>query len=76
MVLAEAQAAEGDPQAALATAGTLAAMGPGAPYPGALAAWLRGRLDQDETLLRRAADELAALVSATKQRWLGSTSPS
>jgi ATP/maltotriose-dependent transcriptional regulator MalT len=61
MVLAEAQAAGGDPQAASATAGTLAAMGPGAPYPGALAAWLQGRLDHDETLLRRAADDLATL---------------
>lgn len=58
MVLAEAQAAGGDRQAALATADTLAAMGPGAPYPGALAAWLQGRLDQDETLLRRAANDL------------------
>ncbi|MDQ4009442.1 MAG: AAA family ATPase [Actinomycetota bacterium] len=61
MVLAEAQVAGGDPQAASATAQTLSAMGPGAPYPGALAAWVQGRLDQDETLLRRAADDLAAL---------------
>jgi DNA-binding CsgD family transcriptional regulator/tetratricopeptide (TPR) repeat protein len=61
MVLAEAQAAAGDPQAVSATARALSAMGPGAPYPGALAVWLRGRLDQNETLLCRAADELAAL---------------
>ncbi len=61
MVLAEAQTACGDPQAASATARTLSAMGPGAPYPGALAAWVQGRLDQNETLMRRAANDLAAL---------------
>ncbi|MDQ4103261.1 MAG: AAA family ATPase [Actinomycetota bacterium] len=61
MVLAEAQAADGDTQGALATARTLSTIGPGAPYPGALAAWVQGRLDRNETLLRRAADDLAAL---------------
>lgn len=61
MVLAEAQAACGDSQGASATVATLSAMGPGAPYPGALAAWVQGRLDHNETLLRRAADDLAAL---------------
>lgn len=61
MVLAEAQIAGRDPQAASTTAATLATMGPGAPYPGALAAWVQGRLDRNETLLRRAADDLAAL---------------
>lgn len=61
LTLAEAQIAGGDPQAASATARALAAMGPGAPYPGALAAWVQGRLDRNETLLRRAADDLAAL---------------
>jgi DNA-binding CsgD family transcriptional regulator/tetratricopeptide (TPR) repeat protein len=61
MVLAEAQIAAADPQAASATARTLAAMGPGAPYPGALATWVQGRLDRNETLLRRATDDLAAL---------------
>jgi ATP/maltotriose-dependent transcriptional regulator MalT len=59
--LAEARIALGDLPAAAATARALAALGPGAPYPGALAAWIHGRVDRDETLLRRAGDELAAL---------------
>jgi DNA-binding CsgD family transcriptional regulator len=59
--LAEARIALGDLPAAAATAGALAALGPDAPYPGALAAWIHGRVDRDETLLRRAGDELAAL---------------
>lgn len=61
VILTEAQIACADPQGASATIRILAATGPRAPYPGALAGWLRGRLDRDETLLRRAADDLAAL---------------
>jgi DNA-binding CsgD family transcriptional regulator len=60
-VLAEAQIALGDLPAATATAHRLSAMGPAAPYPGALAAWIRGLVDRDGTLLRRAGEELAAL---------------
>jgi DNA-binding CsgD family transcriptional regulator len=40
--LGEAQAAAGDMDAALHTASRLAALGPGAPYPAALAAWVSG----------------------------------
>ncbi len=80
MVLAEAQAACGDPLAASATARTLSAIGPGAPYPGALAAWVQGRLDQNETLLRRAADDLATLgfvyEAAVARLDLGELAPS
>ncbi len=38
----EAQAAAGDAKAAFDTASALAALGPGAPYPAALAAWVSG----------------------------------
>ncbi len=41
-LLAEAQAAAGDAKAAFDTASALAALGPGAPYPAALAAWVSG----------------------------------
>ena len=61
LTLAEAQIAGGHSHAASTTTRKLAAMGPGAPYPGALAAWVQGRLDRNETLLRRATDDLAAL---------------
>jgi ATP/maltotriose-dependent transcriptional regulator MalT len=40
--LAEAQAAAGDMEAAQHTASRLATLGPGAPYPAALAAWVSG----------------------------------
>jgi DNA-binding CsgD family transcriptional regulator len=59
--LAEAQLASGHPEAATATAAVLAAMGPGAPYPGAVAAWIQGRAVGLPELVRRGADELAAL---------------
>ena len=61
MILAEAQICVRDEQAALETARTLSALGPGAPYPGAVASWIRGRVDRDETLVRGAADQLAGL---------------
>lgn len=60
-VLAEAQLALGDANGASATADRLAAIGPHAPYPAALAAWIRGRVASDPALLHRAAEELAAL---------------
>jgi len=41
-LLGEAQAAAGDAKAAFDTASALAALGPGAPYPAALAAWVSG----------------------------------
>jgi len=41
-LLGEAQAAAGDAKAASDTASALAALGPGAPYPAALAAWVSG----------------------------------
>jgi DNA-binding NarL/FixJ family response regulator len=41
-LLGEAQAAAGDMEAAQHTASRLAALGPGAPYPAALAAWVSG----------------------------------
>ncbi|HEY3261146.1 MAG TPA: AAA family ATPase [Pseudonocardiaceae bacterium] len=41
-LLGEAQAAAGDNAGALRTASTLAALGPAAPYPAALSAWISG----------------------------------
>jgi DNA-binding CsgD family transcriptional regulator/tetratricopeptide (TPR) repeat protein len=41
-LLGEAQAAAGDAAGALGTAARLASLGPGAPYPAALAAWVSG----------------------------------
>jgi DNA-binding CsgD family transcriptional regulator len=41
-LLGEAQAAAGDMEAAQRTASRLAGLGPGAPYPAALAAWVSG----------------------------------
>jgi DNA-binding CsgD family transcriptional regulator len=61
MTLAEAQICLGDEPAAVETARRLAGLGPGAPYPGAAAAWIRGRVERDETLVRRACEELAGL---------------
>jgi DNA-binding CsgD family transcriptional regulator len=61
MTLAEAQICLGDELAAVETARTLSGLGPEAPYPGAMAAWIRGRVDRDETLVRRGCEELAGL---------------
>jgi DNA-binding CsgD family transcriptional regulator/tetratricopeptide (TPR) repeat protein len=60
-VRAEAHLALGRSDAALTVAEELSALGPGAPYPGALAAWVRGRAHQDPGLLSRAVDELGVL---------------
>jgi DNA-binding CsgD family transcriptional regulator len=59
--LAVASQATGDRETAAGAAHELAALGPGAPYPCALAEWVRGRLDRDPDLLASAAAALAAL---------------
>lgn len=59
--LAVASQAAGDGRAASTAAAELAVLGPGAPYPTALAEWLRGRLGNDPALLTSAAAALAAL---------------
>ena len=61
MTLAEAQIGLGDERSALETARILAGLGPGAPHPAALADWITGRVERDETLVGHASDELAEL---------------
>jgi DNA-binding CsgD family transcriptional regulator len=60
-LLAEAHLARDDRKAAAAAADELAGLGPGAPYPGALATWLRGRVHDDPELLCEGAERLGAL---------------
>jgi DNA-binding NarL/FixJ family response regulator len=62
--LGEAQAAAGDMEAAQHTASRLAALGPGAPYPAALAAWLSGLAAGARRDTPRAVDALDQLDSA------------
>jgi hypothetical protein len=61
LALACASEALGDRETAEGAAAALAALGPGAPCPGAFAEWVRGRLDRDADLLASAASALAGL---------------
>jgi DNA-binding NarL/FixJ family response regulator len=63
-VLGEAQAAAGDMDAAQQTASRLAALGPGAPHPAALAAWMSGLAAGARRDPPRAVDALDQLDSA------------
>lgn len=60
-ILADAYLALGRPDAASAVAVELSALGPQAPYPGALAAWVQGRARQAPEPLARAAGKLRSL---------------
>ena len=62
--LGEAQATAGDMEAVQHTAARLAALGPGAPYPAALAAWLSGLAAGARRDPPRAVDALDQLDSA------------